>query len=121
MSTVKGGRYLVGAAQWWRHLKDWKREFWHRERKAEIVDIEIRVHEVDVGTIDFDEEDLSDRPNVKLEAGHGHAMATVHGLVVVQVHLPSMRTDWPALRASLLDSVGSHFDRALAEQRKPPL
>jgi hypothetical protein len=26
--------YTVRAPQWWKHLRDWKRVFWKRERKA---------------------------------------------------------------------------------------
>lgn len=33
MATVKKGT-LTPAPQWWRHLRDWKRLFWKRERKA---------------------------------------------------------------------------------------
>lgn len=33
MANVKQG-HLVKAGQWWKHLKDWKREFWKRNRKA---------------------------------------------------------------------------------------
>jgi len=30
---------LTPAHQWWRHLKDWKRFFWKRERKAQAQDV----------------------------------------------------------------------------------
>jgi hypothetical protein len=33
MATKKKG-ILTRAPQWWRHLRDWKRTFWKRERKA---------------------------------------------------------------------------------------
>lgn len=33
MATVKKG-ILTPAPQWWRHLRDWKRTFWKRERQA---------------------------------------------------------------------------------------
>jgi hypothetical protein len=33
MATVKKGT-LTPAHQWWKHLRDWKRKFWKRERKA---------------------------------------------------------------------------------------
>jgi hypothetical protein len=39
MATVKRG-LLVGAPQWWKHLRDWKRLFWERQRTAERVDAE---------------------------------------------------------------------------------
>lgn len=32
MATVKKGT-LTPAPQWWRHLRDWKRVFWKKERK----------------------------------------------------------------------------------------
>lgn len=34
MANVKQGN-LTPAHQWWRHLRDWKRRFWKRERKAQ--------------------------------------------------------------------------------------
>jgi hypothetical protein len=34
MATVKKG-ILTRAPQWWKHLRDWKRTFWKRHRKAE--------------------------------------------------------------------------------------
>ena len=33
MANVKKGQ-LVRAPQWWKHLRDWKRVFWKRERRA---------------------------------------------------------------------------------------
>ncbi len=33
MAHVKKG-HLTAARQWWKHLKDWKRDFWKRERRA---------------------------------------------------------------------------------------
>jgi len=33
MATVKKG-ILTPSPQWWKHLRDWKRVFWKRERKA---------------------------------------------------------------------------------------
>lgn len=33
MANVKKGQ-LTTPPQWWRHLRDWKRVFWKRERKA---------------------------------------------------------------------------------------
>ncbi len=33
MATVKKGM-LKPAPQWWRHLRDWKRVFWSKERAA---------------------------------------------------------------------------------------
>jgi len=33
MAGVKKGN-LTKPPQWWRHLRDWKRIFWKRERKA---------------------------------------------------------------------------------------
>jgi len=33
MANVKKGN-LTPPPQWWRHLRDWKRVFWKRERKA---------------------------------------------------------------------------------------
>jgi hypothetical protein len=34
MAHVKKG-HLVRAPQWWKHLRDWKRVFWKKHRKAE--------------------------------------------------------------------------------------
>jgi len=45
MATIKKG-ILTPSPQWWRHLRDWKRDFWHRERKAAVRDIDDRVSEV---------------------------------------------------------------------------
>lgn len=33
MATIKKG-ILSPAPQWWKHLRDWKRVFWKKERKA---------------------------------------------------------------------------------------
>ena len=33
MANVKKGQ-LTPPPQWWRHLRDWKRVFWKRERRA---------------------------------------------------------------------------------------
>lgn len=33
MATVKRG-ILTRSAVWWKHLRDWKRVFWKKERKA---------------------------------------------------------------------------------------
>jgi hypothetical protein len=33
MANVKNGQ-LVHAPQWWKHLREWKRVFWKRERRA---------------------------------------------------------------------------------------
>ncbi len=33
MANVKKGQ-LTAAPQWWKHLRDWKRVFWHAERQA---------------------------------------------------------------------------------------
>lgn len=38
MATVKKGT-LTRAPQWWKHLRDWKRVFWKRERKAAQRDV----------------------------------------------------------------------------------
>jgi hypothetical protein len=34
MATKKKG-ILVKSPQWWKHLRDWKRTFWKKHRKAE--------------------------------------------------------------------------------------
>lgn len=34
MATKKKG-ILTPSPQWWRHLRDWKRVFWKKHRKAE--------------------------------------------------------------------------------------
>jgi len=34
MAHVRKG-HLVRSPQWWKHLRDWKRIFWKRHRKAE--------------------------------------------------------------------------------------
>lgn len=38
MASVKKG-ILTESPQWWKHLKDWKRVFWHKERKASKKEI----------------------------------------------------------------------------------
>jgi hypothetical protein len=42
MASIKQGT-LVGAAQWWKHLKEYKREFWKRERQATKDDVAERL------------------------------------------------------------------------------
>ncbi len=37
MASVKKG-YIVRSPQWWKHLKDWKRVFWKRQRRAQRKD-----------------------------------------------------------------------------------
>lgn len=32
MANVRKG-HTVPAPQWWKHLRDWKRVFWHRQRQ----------------------------------------------------------------------------------------
>jgi len=44
MATVKKG-ILTQSPQWWKHLRDTKRQFWHRERKAAERDVQGRVDE----------------------------------------------------------------------------
>lgn len=34
MAGVKKGN-LAAPPQWWKHLREWKRVFWKRERKAQ--------------------------------------------------------------------------------------
>ena len=34
MANVKAGN-ITRAPQWWKHLRDWKRIFWKKERKAQ--------------------------------------------------------------------------------------
>ncbi len=34
MATMKKG-IAVRAPQWWKHLRDWKRFFWKKQRKAD--------------------------------------------------------------------------------------
>ena len=34
MANVKKGN-VTAPPQWWKHLRDWKRVFWKRERKAQ--------------------------------------------------------------------------------------
>jgi hypothetical protein len=38
MASAKRGM-LVGAPQWWKHLRAWKRVFWKRQRRAEQQEI----------------------------------------------------------------------------------
>lgn len=38
MANVKKGN-LTKPPKWWKHLKDWKKIFWHKERKAQDRDI----------------------------------------------------------------------------------
>ena len=38
VAHVKKG-HLVKPPQWWKHLKEWKRVFWKRHRKAEQREI----------------------------------------------------------------------------------
>jgi len=33
MAHVRQGQ-LTASPQWWRHLRNWKRDFWKRERQA---------------------------------------------------------------------------------------
>lgn len=33
MASVKKGT-ITSSPQWWKHLREWKRVFWKRERKA---------------------------------------------------------------------------------------
>lgn len=44
MANVKKG-LLTPAPQWWRHLRDWKRVFWKKERKAAQRDATKRLRE----------------------------------------------------------------------------
>ncbi len=44
MANVKKG-LLVPPPQWWKHLKEYKRFFWHRQRQAEKQDIKKRTDE----------------------------------------------------------------------------
>jgi hypothetical protein len=32
MANVKKGQ-LTSPPQWWKHLRDWKKTFWHKERQ----------------------------------------------------------------------------------------
>jgi len=38
MAHVKKG-LSVRPPQWWKHLRDWKRVFWRRQRKADKSDL----------------------------------------------------------------------------------
>lgn len=42
MASVKSGSHLTPPPQWWKHLRDWKRVFWKRERKAAKADTAFR-------------------------------------------------------------------------------
>lgn len=44
MANVKKGQ-LVPSPQWWKHLRDWKRVFWKKERKASDRDAKKQVKE----------------------------------------------------------------------------
>lgn len=44
MANVKHGN-LTGAPQWRKHLRDWKRNFWKGERRAQKRDIAARTKE----------------------------------------------------------------------------
>lgn len=47
MATVKKGT-LTAAKQWWVHLrKEWRRDFWHRERRAAKAQIAFGYKEID--------------------------------------------------------------------------
>ena len=35
MASVKKGN-ITPSPQWWKHLRDWKRVFWKKERKAQL-------------------------------------------------------------------------------------
>lgn len=48
MATKKRG-VLTSAPQWWKHLRDWKRHFWKKERKAAQRDAKKQVKEQDNG------------------------------------------------------------------------
>jgi hypothetical protein len=43
MANVKQG-IRVKPPQWWKHLRDWKRIFWKKHRKAERREIEKETH-----------------------------------------------------------------------------
>jgi hypothetical protein len=45
MANVKQGN-LTKSPQWWKHLKDWKRIFWKKERKAHQRDIKGQTKEI---------------------------------------------------------------------------
>lgn len=38
MAHARRGQ-LAASPQWWRHLRDWKRVFWRRERRAHAREI----------------------------------------------------------------------------------
>jgi len=44
MAHKKKGQ-LAKSPQWWKHLKDWKRVFWKRERQAEKKEIKQQVRD----------------------------------------------------------------------------
>lgn len=41
MASVKKGT-MTRSPQWWKHLRDWKRKFWKKERKAHKHDITVK-------------------------------------------------------------------------------
>ena len=45
MATVKKGT-LTRSPQWWKHLRDWKRIFWKKERKMIKEEIKKVVKEI---------------------------------------------------------------------------
>ncbi|MEX0598433.1 MAG: hypothetical protein WD512_18265 [Candidatus Paceibacterota bacterium] len=45
MANVKKGQ-LVAPPQWWKHLKEWKKVFWHKNRRAEKKQIKRRLKEM---------------------------------------------------------------------------
>jgi hypothetical protein len=44
MAHIRKGQ-LTPAPQWWKHLRDWKRAFWKKERKAGRIDAKARCGE----------------------------------------------------------------------------
>jgi hypothetical protein len=44
VATKKKG-VLTPAPQWWNHLRDWKKVFWKRERKASKTETERQTKE----------------------------------------------------------------------------
>jgi hypothetical protein len=44
MANVKKG-LLVRPSQWWKHLKEYKKVFWRKQRGAEKRDIKKRIDE----------------------------------------------------------------------------
>jgi hypothetical protein len=43
MANVKKGQ-TVPPPQWWKHLRDWKRIFWRKQRKADQKDTRKRLN-----------------------------------------------------------------------------